>query len=295
MTQNSHNDSIYVSSEFLENDENYCNVNITVASENDASPALHLNPAMPLETNEFGEDLSISAHLEVVIQCVVYNESASSQQKSPITAITTLISDSKAAMASSIHRLQGASTMTEFGSELTKLWHSDSNIHSETFHLLSEQQNDLADIPISDEKIQPVNSPEFLASMSVSSIQMDKFGLKLSMLYHFKGDISSTYLRPILRHSIGPSKSQLDIQNVMASIVQASLDPEIFFSVFPTLFGPDLACTLQFSKLWHSHRRGVMTLHQRDRMNDLHSTSVSINGLAIQTLRRGVEHAPLHA
>ena len=125
MTQNSHNDSIYVSSEFFENDENYCNVNIKVALANDASPAISL------EKIELGEDLRISDHLQVVIQCAVYNESACSQQKSPIIATTTLISDSEAAMASSIQRLQDASTMTEIGSESTKLCHPDGNIHSE--------------------------------------------------------------------------------------------------------------------------------------------------------------------
>ena len=66
------------------------------------------------------------------------------------------------------------------------------------------------------------------------------------------------------------------------------------YAVFPSLYGPDLACAPLLSDLReHFQRRGVLIFthpNHRKRQADVHSTSVYLNGVAIQTLRRGVEH-----
>ena len=112
--------------------------------------------------------------------------------------------------------------------------------------------------------MQPVKSLESLTSLSASAIEMDNFGSKLSTLYHFKGDINSANLTLPLRHSIGSSENQLDIQNVV-DILQPPLDSTTFFSVFPTFFGPESACTpISSTILWHFHRRGVMIFKHYD-------------------------------
>ena len=83
-----------------------------------------------------------------------------------------------------------------------------------------------ADIPISDQFMQPVKSPEYLVSISASAIEMDEVDLNFSAL------------------------------------------PE------------------------HTHRRGVTIFTQHDHQGrpvDVHSATININGVAIQTLRRGVE------
>ena len=104
---------------------------------------------------------------------------------------------------------------TEFG--------NTSSIPSEP---LSGQHNYSADIPISDQFVQPVESTESLISMSANAIEMDKIKLNFSAL------------------------------------------PE------------------------HTHMRGVKMFTQpnhQGRPADVHSAPIDINGVAIQTLRRGVE------
>ena len=122
---------------------------------------------------------------------------------------------------------------------------------------------------------------------------MDEVILKLSTLCQFKGDTAATRLTlPSLRW-IGSSTSQLDIQNSMASVPHPSMDRVIAFSVFPTLLGPVLVVTPTLSALpEHTHRRGVTIFTQHDHQGrpvDVHSATININGVAIQTLRRGVE------
>ena len=266
--RNTHYDSAYVSSELTAIDENYYTDSPTTATTISSSSASPYMPVITLETTEFGADLSISAHSEAVIQCAVYDETAYSEQKSPIFATTASIPDLKVAVPSSTCRLHDALAITEFGSELTKLCHSDGGIPAAPCQLLNGRRNYLADIPISDQFMQPVKSPDYLVSMAASAIEMDKAHLKLSTLCHFEGDRAAAKLKRPLIHWMDSSTNQLDIQNTMAFIPQPSMDHVIAFSIFPTLLGPDLVLTPTFSALpEHSHRRGVTISTQPDHQN----------------------------
>ena len=94
-------------------------------------------------------------------------------------------------------------------------------------------------------------------------------------------------------HWIGSSMNQLDIHNSMAVIPQPSLDPGIFLDFSNTTWSRFGFHTLFSALPEHSHRRGVTIFTQpahRNGQADVHSTPVDLNGVAIQTMRRGVEH-----
>jgi hypothetical protein len=126
---------------------------------------------------------------------------------------------------------------------------------------------------------------ESLVSMSASAMKMDEFDSSLSILCHFKGDVPATNLRLPLLYSIGPSENQLYNQILVASNLQPPLHPMTVYAVFPTLFGPNWACTpLLPTRLEHFQRRGVLIFthpNHRKRQADVHSTSVYLNGVAI--------------
>ena len=214
-----------------------------VAKKIDSLPASPTMQATSLEETEYGADLSISEHSEVVLQCAVHNEPLHSHHQSPIISTTTSIPDLKATVSSSTYKLQDAATNIEFRSQLTKLCHPNGNIPSATFQLLNGQQNYLADITISDQFMQPVETPEYLISMSATAMKMDEFDSSLSILCHFKGDVPAANLILPLLYSIGPSENPLYNQILMASSPQPPLHPMTVYAVFPSLFGPDWAST----------------------------------------------------
>ena len=160
--------------------------------------------------------------------------------------------------------LQDAITITEFESKVTRLCHSDINIYSVPSQRLTEKQNYVAAIHTNDQFMPPVKSQESLTLVSANAIDMDKFGSKLSTLYHLKHDINSANLGLPLRHSIDFSENQLDTQNVV-DILQPPLDSTTFFSVFPTFFGPESAFTpISSTILGYFHRRDVTIFKHYD-------------------------------
>ena len=125
---------------------------------------------------------------------------------------TTSVFDLRAAKSSFIHRVHDAIRITKFGSELTKLCHSDGNIPSSTFQLLMEQHNNyLAKILISDQSVQPLNSPESSTSVPAIANEKGELGSKLSTLCHCKGGITAANSKLSLRPTIGSSTNQLNI------------------------------------------------------------------------------------
>jgi hypothetical protein len=187
-----HNNPIYASSHFPENDENYYDVNVTNTTAVNSLSASPPVPAIAPEKTEFGEDLSISSHFEVVMQSAIHNNSDHPQQKSPKIAKSFPIPNLKAAGPSSTYRLHHATTTVKFGSELTNLCPSDGDIPSPLSQPPTGQRNCLSDIHIGDQFMQPVESPKSLISMSASAMKMDEFDSSLSILCRSKGDVPTT-------------------------------------------------------------------------------------------------------